>query len=165
MRRIVACLAIAALASGCAGAPLATPDAVQVTPAASDDPSPGATERASPAPTRASAPVSTPIPTATATAQAGLPSYEEVVATYPASTELCTTRTGISGGEGGSYSFEDFDGAESTIEIRGGEMLFWCLGAQYTVTGPMVGEDGQPIPLGALLTLDADSNFVQVSGW
>lgn len=93
-----------------------------------------------------------------------LPSYSEVVATYPAGTELCTTHAGISGG-GDGYSLGGYDGQGATIQIRNGETLAWCFGAKYVVTGPMVDEDGEPIPVGALLTLDTEFQFVQVSSF
>ena len=169
MRRLVAGLVLAATVAGCVGAaptpvivyvtPAPTPIIVYVTPPPSDDPTPVPTKMATPAPTP------TPTPAPTATAGAGLPSYGDVLATYPTSTEPCTTRAGISGGEDGNYSFDDFDGQQASIQIRGGEMLYWCLGAKYIVTGPMIDEDGRTIPVGALLTLDADSAFVQVSEW
>ena len=117
-------------------------------------------------------PSTTPMTTTTTTTTAptttapgsDLPTYSEVVATYPAGTELCTTQAGISGG-GAGYSLGGFDGQSANIQIRNGETLFWCLGARYVVTGAMVDEDGEPIEVGALLTLDADYRFVEVSSF
>jgi hypothetical protein len=83
------------------------------------------------------------------------------VAAFPAGTETCTTRTGISGGPGvDDYSFEDFGGEPASIDVS-----YLCPGAKYIVTGPAVDEYGQQLPVGALLTLDGDYYFVRVSGW
>jgi len=106
----------------------------------------------------------TTMPPTTTQGGEDLPTYAEVLATYPAGTDPCTTQAGISGG-GGGYSLGGFDGQSASIQIRNGEMLTWCLGARYVVTGPMVDEDGEPISVGALLTLDADFLFVQVSSF
>jgi hypothetical protein len=119
-------------------------------------------------PTTSTAPATTTTTARTTTTTVvegeNLPTYSEVVATFLAGTELCTTQAGISGG-GAGYSLGGFDGQGATLQIRDGETLAWCLGAKYVVTGPMVDEGGESIPVGALLTLDTDLRFVQVSSF
>ena len=159
--RITAAVAVAIIALGGLTAGCSKADDTTTTQAATTTSQAATTTMA----TTTTMPATTTTVSATTVAEGeSLPTYSEVVATYPAGTELCTTQGGISGDEAG-YSLGDFDGQSATIEFRDGEMLSWCLGAKYVVTGPMVDEDGQPIAVGVLLTLDADSQFVQVSSF
>ncbi|MEX1207830.1 MAG: hypothetical protein WEE36_04370 [Acidimicrobiia bacterium] len=104
---------------------------------------------------------------ATTTEGSSLPSYSDVIATYPAGTDVCNTQAGIQEAPDGGYAFGGFLGEGPTISIRNGESLFWCLGGKYVVTGPLsdVDADGQPIPEGAYLTFNADMEFVQISSF
>jgi hypothetical protein len=97
-----------------------------------------------------------------------LPSYSDVIATYPPGTDLCNTAAGIEEtADGGSVTFGSFLGESATISIRNGETQFWCLGGKYVVTGTFseLDADGEPIPEGAYLTFNADMEFVQISGF
>ncbi|MBT8240166.1 MAG: hypothetical protein KJN63_02955, partial [Acidimicrobiia bacterium] len=77
---------------------------------------------------------------------------------------LCSGWGGISGSDG-AYTLEELDGRGAMAGIQDGQIQVTCLGAQYTVTGPMVDEDGNEWPVGTLLTVDSELNFVEVSGF
>ncbi len=163
MRRIAACLVVAALMSGCAAAPGATPIIVSVTPAASEEPTLSPTREATPAPIphKTQPPRPTPTLTPTYVAPADLPSYEEVVAAFPAGTQTCATRAGI-WGPSRDYSLGPFDGEPASLD---GEWPHFCPGARFIVTKRFVDYYGSELPVGTLLTIDADYRFVQISGW
>jgi len=102
--------------------------------------------------------------TTTTNPWAGFPTYSEVVASL---TEQCNNKAGISGGEDGVYSLGDFLGEPATVSIWQGSMRVFCPGAMYVVDGPIVdlNQNGEPIPVGALLTVNADLEFVQLSSF
>jgi len=114
------------------------------------------------------APITTTTQAATTTEGSSLPSYSDVIATYPPGTDLCNTAAGIEEtADGSSVSFGSFLGENATISIRNGETQFWCLGGKYVVTGTFTQLDaeGEAIPEGAYLTFNADMEFVQISGF
>ena len=93
-----------------------------------------------------------------------LPSYTEVVAEHWAGIELCKTQAGISGGPD-VLEFGAFGDEASVMSIREGYPSGFCPGARYIVTGELVLSSGSSFPVGTLLTLDSDLDFVAVSSW
>ena len=92
------------------------------------------------------------------------PSYTEVVAEHWAGIELCKTQAGIGGGPD-VLEFGAFGDEASVMSIREGYPSGFCPGARYIVTGELVLTSGSNFPVGTLLTLDSDLDFVAVSSW
>jgi FKBP-type peptidyl-prolyl cis-trans isomerase len=89
-----------------------------------------------------------------------IPTYEEVVRTYPDGASLCETEAEIVGGDdqqlslkGGHISVSDF-----------GQQQYQCYGTKLTVREKVIlkGKTFQP---GAKLTVDKDLYWIEVSGW
>jgi hypothetical protein len=87
-----------------------------------------------------------------------------VVAAHWPGTELCGTKAGISGGPE-ILQFGAFGDEAAVTSIRQGFPMGFCPGARYIVTGELTLLSGEEFPIGTLLTLDADLNFVAVSSW
>ena len=122
------------------------------------------------APTPVSTPTASPIPP---TPTASLPSYADIVATYPEGTTLsCTDAELASYTDDGDYSFTNglvCPGQSQVTVAEGGtftlEGTFWIT---YGVKATLLNEvtiDGVTFPAGAKLTVDKDLKWVQVSGW
>lgn len=88
-----------------------------------------------------------------------LPSYSEVIATYPPDADLCNTDATVIGGSDGSWK------VKGTVSIRNGKFTYHCLGAKITLAIDTTWDDGNDYPAGTLLTVDADFNWVPVSSW
>lgn len=113
----------------------------------------------------ADAPTTPANETTTETPNPALPTYSEIATTYPPDAQLCTTKAGISGRDDGGYEFGGYGDEQASISIRNGEMQFFCYGAQYVVTGPLEGPDGEQFEIGALLTVDENLDLVEVSSF
>jgi hypothetical protein len=89
-----------------------------------------------------------------------LPSYEEVVNSYPDAVPLCPTEADIVGGDDQGLSLEG--GSIATNED--GVQRYQCYGTKLTVRKKVTlkGKTYQP---GAKLTVDKDLYWIQVSGW
>jgi FKBP-type peptidyl-prolyl cis-trans isomerase len=89
-----------------------------------------------------------------------LPSYEEVVNSYPDAVPLCPTEADIVGGDDQGLSLEG--GSIATNED--GVQRYQCYGTKLTVRKKVTlkGKTYQP---GARLTVDKDLYWIQVSGW
>ena len=104
-------------------------------------------------------------PTTTTTAvDPSLPTYSEVVAEHWPATELCGPQAGISGGPE-VLQLGPFGDEGAVTSIREGFPTGFCPGARYIVAGELILPSGDEFPIGTLLTLDADLNFVAVSSW
>jgi hypothetical protein len=94
----------------------------------------------------------------------GLPSYSEVIAQHWAGVELCKTQAGVSGGPE-VFAFGAFGDEASVLSIREGYPTGFCPGARYIVADDLVLADGSGFPVGSLLTIDGELEFVAVSSW
>jgi hypothetical protein len=94
--------------------------------------------------------VSSPAPT-TSVAKPGLPTYSEVVATYPGGVDKCDS------------TVVSLAGKRFTL-TAGSRLNFRCYGTKVTVTqSTSVG--GTTYKAGTKLTVDAKMNWVPVSSW
>lgn len=107
-------------------------------------------------------PTFTPAPTDTPNPKANLPTYSEIIKTYPAGVELCTTEASLEGiGGNGSWLLN------GDIQIKDNQMQVQCYGTKITVNvegGDLV-LDNVMYSKGALLTVDKDLNWIEVSSW
>jgi hypothetical protein len=83
--------------------------------------------------------------------------YSQVLQTYPEGVQLCQTVASAKEENGQLVVEGDIDVLQSKQRIR------WY-GAKITATTPVT-VDGITFPEGALLTVDKDLNWVQVSSW
>jgi hypothetical protein len=106
-----------------------------------------------------------PTPTATPTTPPasvcnGLPTYSEVLATYPPDVELTISKFDIVAVIDGAWL------TDGTIEARGGEDLVQWYGVQITIaTSTPITIDGVTYQSGDKLTVDKDLNYVLVCSW
>ncbi len=105
-----------------------------------------------------------PPPPAAAAPDSDLPSFSEAIAEHWPGEPLCETKAGLSGGPE-VFMFGPFGEEASQMSIRQGYAMGFCPGSRYIVTGELTVADGSDYPIGTLLTLDADLNFVAVSSW
>jgi hypothetical protein len=103
-------------------------------------------------------PTASPMPTFTPTP--AMPTYSEVVNTYPSGADLCHTEADLI--EVMSDGSVRLSGKISYSDAQG--MQYKCYGTKITmkVTGDL---DGTTFQAGALLTVDKDLNWIQVSSW
>lgn len=109
-----------------------------------------------------SEPTAAPAPTDTPNPKANLPSYSDIIKTYPAEVELCTTEALLEGiGGDGSWLLN------GDIQIKDNQMQVKCFGTKITVNveGGDVIIDGVVYSKGALLTVDKDLHWIEVSSW
>ncbi len=107
-------------------------------------------------------PTTVPAFTNTPDPRADLPSYSEIVDTYPAGVELCKTEAALEGISANGTWFLNGD-----IQIKDNQMQVKCYGTKITVNveGGDVIIDGVIYAKGALLTVDKDLNWIEVSSW
>jgi hypothetical protein len=115
-------------------------------------------------------PVSTEIPTFTqeptptsnvpppATLDPSLPTYSEVLATYPPGADFCNTDAFIKGGDDNGLSLS------GTISMRNNRFVYQCYGTKLTA-GVEVTLEGRTYLVGTKLTVDADLRWIAVSTW
>lgn len=107
-------------------------------------------------------PTFTSVPTDTPNPKASLPTYSEVIKTYPAGVELCTTEASLEGiGGNGSWLLN------GDIQIKDNQMQVQCYGTKITVNvegGDLI-INNVMYSKGALLTVDKDLNWIEVSSW
>ncbi len=63
------------------------------------------------------------------------------------------------------FMFGPFGEEASQMSMRQGYAMGFCPGSRYIVTGELTVADGSDYPVGTLLTLDSNLNFVAVSSW
>lgn len=104
----------------------------------------------------------TPSPTETPNPSVDMPTYSEIVDTYPTGVELCKTEAMLEGiSANGSWLLN------GDIQIKDNQMQVKCYGTKITVNveGGDVIIDGALYSKGALLTVDKDLNWIEVSSW
>ena len=89
-----------------------------------------------------------------------LPTYEEVVKTYPDGVPLCETEADIVGGNDQQLSLE---GGYVSVNEEG-EQRYQCYGTKLTVRKKITLK-GKTYPPETKLTVDQDLYWIQVSGW
>ncbi len=89
-----------------------------------------------------------------------LPTYEEVVNTYPDGVPLCPTEADVVGGDDQRLSLE----GDSIAVNEDGEPRYQCFGTKLTVR-KKVTLKGKPYKPGTKLTVDKDLYWIEVSGW
>jgi len=92
---------------------------------------------------------------ATTTTAAPLPTYDEVVASYPSDVAFCFTEATIVAAEPGKPWTVELAGG--TIVFAGGEAEFPCWGMQLVTQVPLQ-IDGSDLPAGSVLAVSADSD-------
>jgi len=96
---------------------------------------------------------------------ADLPTYEEIVASFPPDTVACSTSAGLERNADGTWSLGQVGDERASIEIREGDFRAFCAGAKYTATAVLTLDDGTVVRPGGKLTIDAEGAFVRISGW
>lgn len=147
--------------SGAPGAEVETPTTRLTTTTA---PSRPATTTTTTATTTTTTSTTTTTTTTTPPVDPALPTYSEVVSTHWPGAELCGTKAGISGGPE-ILQFGPFGDEAAVTSIQPGFPMGFCPGAKYIVSGELTLAGGDEFPIGTLLTLDADLDFVAVSSW
>lgn len=109
-----------------------------------------------PTPTHTPIPTETPLPTLTPTP--ALPTYLQVVGDYPADADLCSTDADVEGGDDNGLSLS------GTISMRNGQFTYQCYGTKLTIKEEITLE-GKTYKPGALLTVDKDLKWIEVSSW
>jgi hypothetical protein len=89
-----------------------------------------------------------------------LPTYSEVVKTYPPGTDLCQVEVYIVDVKPEGYVF----GGGSSWTEHGGKNLLKCYGSKVTLEVP-VSLDGKTYKAGTKLTMDKNLNWIEVSSW
>ena len=107
---------------------------------------------------------STPLPTDTptiipSTPTPALPTYSDVLKTYPAGTDLCSTDAQISVASDGSLALS---GSASYSDAGG--IQYQCYGTKITIVGTVTLDDVF-YDDGTKLTVDKDLKWIQVSSW
>jgi membrane protein involved in colicin uptake len=89
-----------------------------------------------------------------------LPKYSQVLSTYPAGTDLCSTEADIMGGDDNGVSL----GGGSGVSMRNGSFVYKYYGTKLTVkvTVTLGGKTYSP---GTKLTVDRNLAWIAVSGW
>jgi hypothetical protein len=93
--------------------------------------------------------------TTAATTAASLPTYDEVVASYPSDVAFCFTEATVVAAEPGEPWTVELAGG--TIVFAGGEAEFPCWGMQLVTQVPLQ-IDGSDLPAGSILAVSADSD-------
>jgi FKBP-type peptidyl-prolyl cis-trans isomerase len=89
-----------------------------------------------------------------------LPSYEEIVSSYPDGVPLCPTETDIVGGDDQGLSLE----GGSIAVNEDGVQRYQCFGTKLTVRKKITLK-GKTYRPGAKLTVDKDLYWIEISGW
>jgi hypothetical protein len=110
----------------------------------------------SPAPTTLAVSTTISTPITTSVAKPGLPTYSEVVATYPAGVDKCDSVANLT-----AKGYEVTGGG---IQMRNSEIVMPCYGAKITVT-QSTSIKGKTYKVGTKLTVDAKMNLTPVSSW
>src|ERR1035437_278793 len=94
--------------------------------------------------------------TTTSIAEPGLPTYSEVVATYPASVSKCDSVANLTA--------KGYEVTGGIIQIKNSEIVMPCYGAKITVT-QSTSIKGKTFKVGTKITVDAKMNLTPVSSW
>ena len=88
-----------------------------------------------------------------------VPTYSQVLATYPAGTKKCGTDVDITGVDGDKLQL-----SIRSLSIQAGGLTIKCFGTKVTMkVEAELG--GTTYKAGTLLTLDKDGNWIEVSSW
>ena len=107
------------------------------------------------------APTLTSIPTQMATPS--IPTYSQVVRTYAANANLCTTECTVIAETQGEWLLEVGEGQRG-IEIINNKPQVQCYGTKVKLNVSVI-IDGKTYQAGAKLTVDKDMNWIEVSSW
>lgn len=121
-------------------------------------PTPTNTPTLTPTPTSTDTPTPTKTPTPTATPTPVIPTYSEVLETYPVNTALCVTNAELIVDEDGGVNLSGI------IQFSGGTFVYKCYGAKITIGETSVLDD-VTYEKGMKLTVDKDLNWIVVSSW
>jgi len=95
-------------------------------------------------------------PTTTSIAKSSLPTYSEVVATYPANVDKCDSVANLT-----AKGYEVTGGG---IQMRNSEFVMPCYGVRITVK-QLTSVKGKKYRVGTKLTVDTKMNLTPVSSW
>ncbi len=110
----------------------------------------------SPAPTTSAVSTTSSTPTTTSVAKPGLPTYSEVVATYPGGVDKCDSVVNLTP--------KGYTVTAGSLHFRNGKWDIACYGAKITVTRS-TSVEGTTYKAGTKLAVDAKMNLVPVSSW
>lgn len=109
-----------------------------------------------PTPTNTPIPTETPLPTFTPTP--AIPTYSQILNTYPADADLCGTDADVTGGDDNGLTLS------GAITMRNSQFVYQCYGAKLT-TKVEITLEGKTYKPGTKLTVDKDLKWIEVSSW
>jgi len=95
-------------------------------------------------------------PTTTSIAKSSLPTYSEVVATYPANVDKCDSVANLTA--------KGYEVTGGSIQMRNSEIVMPCYGVRITVK-QLTSVKGKKYKVGTKLTVDTKMNLTPVSSW
>jgi len=95
-------------------------------------------------------------PTTTSIAKSSLPTYSEVVATYPANVDKCDSVANLTA--------KGYEVTGGSIQIGNSEIVMPCYGVRITVK-QLTSVKGKKYKVGTKLTVDRKMNLTPVSSW
>ena len=116
-------------------------------------------EDGTPTPSPIVVPTFTPTPVPTPS----IPTYSQVIQTYPPDVKLCKTECSIKGSTDEQWLLEVEEG-QAGIEISNSQLQVQCYGTKVTLKIPLV-IDGIDYPSDTKLTVDKDMEWIEVSSW
>lgn len=100
----------------------------------------------------------------TAHFEARLPTYSEVLKTYPSGVRLCKTNAHVVASSDSGWSLRVGPTSAEKIEMYNFKLQVQCYGTKITLDIPIT-IDGQTYKAGAKLTVDKNLNWIEVSSW
>jgi hypothetical protein len=95
-------------------------------------------------------------PTTTSIAKSSLPTYSEVVATYPANVDKCDSVANLTA--------KGYEVTGGSIQMRNSEIVMPCYGVRITVK-QLTSVKGKKYKVGTKLTVNTKMNLTPVSSW
>ena len=95
-------------------------------------------------------------PTTTSIAKSSLPTYSEVVATYPANVDKCDSVANLMA--------KGYEVTGGSIQMRNSEIVMPCYGVRITVK-QLTSVKGKKYKVGTKLTVNTKMNLTPVSSW
>ena len=92
----------------------------------------------------------------TSIAKSSLPTYSEVVATYPANVDKCDSVANLTA--------DGYEVTGGSIQMRNSEIVMPCYGVRITVK-QLTSVKGKKYKVGTKLTVDRKMNLTPVSSW
>jgi hypothetical protein len=94
------------------------------------------------------------------TSTISLPTYSQILETYPAGTEICQTEAHVTNVTNGVWELVNI----KAIHVSNKGIVTQCYGTKITLDEPVT-LDGKTFEAGSNLTVDKDLKWIQVSSW